>query len=143
MNTERRDTSAPLTVHIQSFTYKRGFPQDRSGHGGGFIFDCRGLLNPGRYDAYKHLSGLDAPVQEFLETKTEMPRFLEHVFALVSLNVEDYLARGFGHLSVGFGCTGGQHRSVYAAERTAAFLREKYGVAVELQHSNEAGWVRA
>jgi len=136
-------SSPKLTVHVQSFSYKQnGLPTDESGHGGGFVFDCRGLLNPGRYAEYKCLSGCDADVRTFLEEKTGMPKFLEHVFALVSISVEDYLARGFEHLSIGFGCTGGQHRSVYAAERTAAFLRDKYGVRVELLHRNEAGWVR-
>lgn len=140
----KASANAPLTVHIQSFSYKKqGYPKDESDHGGGYIFDCRGLLNPGRYEEYKCQSGLDAGVRTFLERETRMPQFLEHVFALVSLNVEDYVTRGFEHLSVSFGCTGGQHRSVYAAEQTAAFLKEKYGVLVELQHLNEAGWVRA
>ena len=135
---------APLTVHIQSFSYKKqGYPKDETDHGGGFVFDCRGLLNPGRYEEYKYLSGQDEAVKRFLITETRMPQFLDHVAALVSLNVEDYLARGFEHLSVSFGCTGGQHRSVFAAERTAAFLKEQYGVRVELQHLNEEGWLRA
>lgn len=141
---DKTTVDAPLTVHIQSFSYKKqGYPKDETDHGGGYVFDCRGLLNPGRYEEHKCQSGLDADVRTFLEEETRMPQFLEHVFALVSLNVEDYLARGFEHLGVSFGCTGGQHRSVYAAERTAAFLREQFGVRVELQHLNEAGWMRA
>lgn len=131
-----------LVVTISSFSYKKGIPKDASGNGGGYVFDCRGLLNPGRYAAYKHLSGQDAPVKQFLETETKMPSFLEHVYSLVSLNVEDYLARGFEHLQVAFGCTGGQHRSVYAAEHLAAYLQSRYGVQVTLQHLNKDNWVK-
>ncbi len=142
--TETSGEDSRLTVHIQSFSYKKqGYPKDETDHGGGFVFDCRGLLNPGRYEEYKCLSGQDESVKQFLTAETRMPQFLEHVFALVSLNVDDYLARGFEHLSVSFGCTGGQHRSVYASERTADFLREKYGLHVELRHLNEEGWLRA
>ncbi len=135
--------ASKLIVRIASFSYKRGIPKDESGNGGGYVFDCRGLLNPGRYDAYKHLSGHDAPVVQFLENETRMPHFLENVYALVSLNVEDYLARGFEHLSVSFGCTGGQHRSVYAAGHLAVYLQKKYGVNVELAHLNKENWVRS
>ncbi len=131
-----------LTVVISSFSYKKGIPADTSGNGGGYVFDCRGLLNPGRYDAYKHLSGKDEPVVKFLETETKMPQFLDNVYHLVSLNVEDYLTRDFEHLSVSLGCTGGQHRSVYAAEHLAAYLQGKYGVKVTLQHLNQENWVR-
>jgi hypothetical protein len=132
-----------LTVHVCSFSYKKGIPQDvETGHGGGYVFDCRGLLNPGRYDAYKTLTGRDASVKEFLENKTAMPSFLENTQKLVSLNVEDYIRRGFEHLSVAFGCTGGQHRSVYAAEAMAAYLRQQYGVKVEIAHLNADSWVK-
>ena len=106
------------------------------------MFDCRGILNPGRYAAYKHLSGLDEPVRHFLERETRMPEFLEHVNALVSLNVEDYLARGFENLSVAFGCTGGQHRSVYAAGKLAAYLQARYKVGVVVTHMNMDNWVK-
>lgn len=131
-----------LVVHISSFSYKKGIPEDASGNGGGYVFDCRGLLNPGRYEAYKYLSGQDAPVKQFLENETRMPQFLEGVYGLVSLNVEDYLARGFEHLSVSFGCTGGQHRSVYAADHLAAYLQKTYGVKTKLEHLNMANWLR-
>jgi hypothetical protein len=131
-----------LVVNICSFSYKKGIPVDRSPHGGGYVFDCRGLLNPGRYPAYKHLSGLDEPVRHFLERETRMPEFLEHVYGLVSLNVEDYIARGFDNLSVSFGCTGGQHRSVYAAGRLAAYLQARYKVAVVVTHMNMDHWVK-
>lgn len=131
-----------LTVSVCSFSYKQGLPPDESGHGGGFVFDCRGILNPGRYEAYKKLSGNDKPVVDFLEQQTKMPVFLARACEMVSLNVEDYLARGFEHLSISFGCTGGQHRSVYAAGKMAAFLRQTYGLQVELKHLNEERWVR-
>lgn len=130
-----------LHVNICSFSYKQGVPKDRSEHGGGYVFDCRGLLNPGRYNAYKHLSGKDTAVKQFLEQQTKMPEFLEHVFGLVSLNVEDYMSRGFENLSVAFGCTGGQHRSVYAAERLADHLEKKYKIKVSVAHLNEKKWV--
>lgn len=136
-----RKEGAALSVQVNSFSYKNGIPKDKSSHGGGYVFDCRGLLNPGRYAAYKHLTGRDAAVQQFLQSETKMPEFLEHVFSLVSINVEDYLARGFEHLSVSFGCTGGQHRSVFAAEQLAAHLSNQYNIPVTLNHLNEERWV--
>jgi len=131
-----------LVVNICSFSYKKGIPKDRSPHGGGYVFDCRGLLNPGRYAAYKHLTGMDEAVRLFLERETRMPEFLEHVYGLVSLNTEDYLARGFENLSVAFGCTGGQHRSVYAAGKLAAYLQARYKVGVVVTHLNMDNWVK-
>lgn len=137
-----KNPDAKLQVHISSFSYKNGIPKDKSSHGGGYVFDCRGLLNPGRYNAYKHLSGKDEAVRHFLERETQMPAFLQNVYNLVSLNVDDYLARGFENLSVAFGCTGGQHRSVYSANALAAYLTEKYGIKVTVEHLNEKNWVR-
>ncbi|MBS1615217.1 MAG: phosphotransferase [Bacteroidetes bacterium] len=130
-----------LVVSICSFSYKKGIPKDRNENGGGYVFDCRGLLNPGRYAAYKYLSGFDTPVQKFLEQETKMPEFLNHVSALVSMHVEDFLARGFENLSVAFGCTGGQHRSVYAAEKLADYLRQRYQVEVSITHLNQDSWL--
>jgi aminoglycoside/choline kinase family phosphotransferase len=130
-----------LVVQVCSFSYKNGIPKLGGQHGGGFVFDCRGLLNPGRYDAYKHLSGRDELVQQFLEQETKMPDFLSHSYALTSINVEDYIARGFEHLSICFGCTGGQHRSVYAAEKMAGYLQTRYNVTVTVSHLNEKNWV--
>lgn len=116
-----------LNIEIHSFSYKiGGIPKDPSGNGGGFTFDCRGILNPGRIDEYKPQTGCDLPVQEFLENKTEMPKFLDLVKQIVSINIENYLERGFEHLQLNFGCTGGRHRSVYCAEKTAEFIRGKY-----------------
>ncbi|MBL7968723.1 MAG: phosphotransferase [Prolixibacteraceae bacterium] len=123
-----------LTVRVSSFSYKKGIPKDPSGNGGGFVFDCRAIHNPGKYAEYKHLTGKDPQVQQFLEEKSTMADFLEPVFKLVSSSVEVYLLRGFSHLSVSFGCTGGQHRSVYAAEKLAEYLKNNFPVEVVLQH---------
>lgn len=123
-----------LTVRISSFSYKKGIPADPSGNGGGFVFDCRAIHNPGKYPEYKHLTGKDLQVQQFLEEKSTMADFLAPVFSLVSHSVEVYSSRGFSHLCVSFGCTGGQHRSVYAAEKLAEYLKNNYPVTVVLQH---------
>ena len=129
-----------LHIDIHSFSYKKGgSPKDNSGNGGGFAFDCRGILNPGRIEEYKSQTGNDIGVQEYLETKTEMPKFLELIQSLVSINIEDYLERGFEHLQINFGCTGGQHRSVYSAIKIAEFIKEKYpeGTEVSLHHDEQ------
>lgn len=130
----RAGAQTPLVVRIQSFSYKKGIPGDESGHGGGFVFDCRGILNPGRYEAFRTLTGRDKEVKDFLEQQTKMPEFLNGVYTIVDIAVEDYLKRDFDHLSVGFGCTGGQHRSVYAADALARHLRNKFNVKVDLRH---------
>ncbi|WP_118973616.1 RapZ C-terminal domain-containing protein [Taibaiella koreensis] len=126
--------NAPLKLHIYSFSYKKGMPEDVTGHGGGFVFDCRGILNPGRFEEYKQVTGKDAAVKEFLQTKTLMPQFLDSVFAMVDISVDDYVRRGFDHLSISFGCTGGQHRSVFAAESLAQHLKDKYGLVATVVH---------
>jgi aminoglycoside/choline kinase family phosphotransferase len=131
-----------LQVQITSFSYKKnGVPKDKSSHGGGYVFDCRGVKNPGRYKDYKFLSGYDEAVKNFLDRETRMGEFLAHAEGLVSINVEDYMARGFDHLSVSFGCTGGQHRSVFAAEHLAAYLKNKYKIPVVVTHLNKENWV--
>ena len=136
-----RKDGAKLQITVNSFSYKNGLPKDKSTHGGGFVFDCRGILNPGRYSAYKHLTGHDAPVQEFLQQETRMKEFLDHVYGLISVNIDDYLARDFEHLSISFGCTGGQHRSVFAAEQTAAYISNRFKVPVTIHHLNEKKWM--
>ncbi|MBA3829662.1 MAG: phosphotransferase [Taibaiella sp.] len=136
-----RAADAKLVVNICSFSYKNGIPKDKGSNGGGYVFDCRGLLNPGRFADYKHLTGKDEPVIQFLERDTRMPEFMDHAYSMVSLNVEDYLARGFEQLSVSFGCTGGQHRSVYAAEKMAAYLHAHYGIETSVTHLNTEKWM--
>ena len=126
-----------LVVKINSFSYKHGMPNDDSGNGGGFVFDCRGVLNPGRIQEFKVQTGRDKPVQEYLLHKTMMPTFLQHAFSLVDISVEDYIKRGFDSLTIGFGCTGGQHRSVYAADRLAAHLKEKFNVVTIVHHREQ------
>ncbi len=126
---------SPLIIKVKSFSYKKsGIPVDSSGNGGGFVFDCRGILNPGRFEPYKKITGRDKEVQDFLEQRTSMPDFLSNIYNIVDISVEDYLNRNFDSLSINFGCTGGQHRSVYAAEQVARHLRNKYGVKVDLEH---------
>jgi len=126
-----------LTVTVQSFSFKKGIPEDTSGNGGGFAFDCRALPNPGREKKYANFTGKDECVKEYLQQYPEVETFVNHVCALVDMSVDNYLERKFTHLTVNFGCTGGQHRSVYFAERTAAHLRAKYPqITVDLRHSN-------
>jgi aminoglycoside/choline kinase family phosphotransferase len=127
--------STPLVVTINSFSYlKRGYPEEKSKNGGGFVFDCRGMLNPGRFEEYKMLTGRDKPVIDFLEQRTPMPQFLNDVYNIVDISVEDYIKRNFDSLAISFGCTGGQHRSVYAADSLAFYLRNKFKVKIELNH---------
>ena len=125
---------APLTVTVYSFSFRKGIPEDPSGNGGGYVFDCRSVHNPGKYERFKQLTGLDVPVIEFLEQDGEILRFLDHVYALVDAHVERFLERGFTHLQVSFGCTGGQHRSAYSAQHLAEHLVAKYPVKVHLIH---------
>lgn len=118
-----------LRIEVFSFSYKKGYPADSSGNGGGFMFDCRAMHNPGRYPEYRNLTGRDKPVIEFLEKRGEVFPFLSAAWSLTDAAVERYLARGFTNLQIGFGCTGGQHRSVYCAEATARHLHELFGEA--------------
>jgi len=131
------DTSSRLTVQVNSFSFKRGVPVDESGHGGGFVFDCRALPNPGRYEQYKALTGRDLSVIDFLEKEPEVHKFFNNVAALVSQSVENYLERNFDFLTVNFGCTGGQHRSVYFAERLSRYVKDNYNVKVVLRHREQ------
>jgi aminoglycoside/choline kinase family phosphotransferase len=141
---KKKYANSPLTVKVQSFSYKKtGYPKDETENGGGFAFDCRFIENPGRYDEYKKLTGRDKPVIDFLKTNGEMDTFLNNVYGIVDKSVENYLERGFANLAVNFGCTGGQHRSVYAADQVARHLTDKYGVKIELHHieQEKKNWV--
>lgn len=131
------DGKGPLTVRIWSFSFKKGIPEDPSGNGGGYVFDCRSTHNPGRYEPYKKLTGLDEPVIRFLEDDGEILTFLQSVYDLADHHVERYIQRGFTSLMFCFGCTGGQHRSVYSAQHLAERLHRKFGVRVEICHREQ------
>ncbi len=126
-----------LVVRVFSFSYKRGIPEDESGNGGGYVFDCRSTHNPGRYEQYKQLTGLDEPVINFLEKDGEILIFLDSVYKLADKHVERYIERRFTDLMFSFGCTGGQHRSVYSAQHLAQYLHKKYGIEVRLCHREQ------
>ncbi len=134
---KEKEKRTHLVVRIFSFSYKKGIPQDESGNGGGYVFDCRSTHNPGRYAQYKHSTGLDEDVIHFLEEDGEIKDFLESVYALADHHVERYLQRDFTDLMFSFGCTGGQHRSVYSAQHLAEHLNEKYGIEVHLCHREQ------
>ncbi|MDR1122098.1 MAG: phosphotransferase [Dysgonamonadaceae bacterium] len=126
-----------LMITIYSFAYKHGIPFDDSGHGGGYVFDCRAIHNPGRYEVYRALTGLDRPVIDFLEANGEITDFLKNVYDLADRHVSRYLERKFTRLIFCFGCTGGRHRSVYAAQHLAVYLSEKYPVTVVVEHREQ------
>lgn len=125
-----------LRIRINSFSFIYGqIPKDPSGNGGGHVFDCRALPNPGRFDEYKKLTGMDESVVEFLLKEKEVHQFLNSVYSLVEQSVEKYLERDFTDLMISFGCTGGQHRSVFSAEQLSQHLAEKYqNVIVVVRH---------
>jgi len=127
----------PLVVKVYSFSYKKGIPNDDSGNGGGFVFDCRAVNNPGKYLRYAHSTGLDDSVKQFLEDDGEIIPFLEHAFEMVDASVRRYIDRGFSNLMVCFGCTGGQHRSVYSAQKIAEHISSTFGVEVQLIHREQ------
>lgn len=135
--TVKATKDTPLVVEINSFSYKRAIPEDVSGNGGGFVFDCRGIMNPGRFEEYKHLTGKDKKVIDFLEQRTRMNEFINHVINIIDISVEDYIKRGFENLQINFGCTGGQHRSVYAAEAIARHLKTKFNVKTRVRHKEQ------
>ncbi len=131
------DAQGPLVVKVFSFSYTKGIPEDESGNGGGYVFDCRSTHNPGRYEPYKQLTGLDEPVIRFLEDDGEILTFLDSVYKLAENHVRRYIQRGFTSLMFCFGCTGGQHRSVYSAQHLAEHIHEKFGVEVRICHREQ------
>ncbi len=131
------DGKGSLVVRVFSFSFRKGIPEDTSGNGGGYVFDCRSTHNPGRYEPYKTITGLDEPVIRFLEDDGEILDFLKPVFQLADHHVERYMQRGFTDLMFSFGCTGGQHRSVYSAQRLAEHIHEKYGIEVRITHREQ------
>lgn len=131
------DAQGPLVVRVFSFSYGKGIPEDESGNGGGYVFDCRSTHNPGRYEPYKKLTGLDDPVIRFLEDDGEILTFLDSVYKLADAHVRRYIQRGFTSLMFSFGCTGGQHRSVYSAQHLAEHIHEKFGIEVRICHREQ------
>ena len=136
--TQPAEKKEGLHVRVFSFSYKKsGIPEDTSGNGGGYVFDCRSTHNPGKYEPYKKLTGLQEPVIKFLEDDGEILRFLESVYKLAEFHVERYMERGFTDLMFSFGCTGGQHRSVYSAQHLAEHLHKKYNIHVTVDHREQ------
>jgi UPF0042 nucleotide-binding protein len=128
-----------LKLKIFSFSYKKsGVPKDNTANGGGFVFDCRFIYNPGRKEEFKHLTGKDTEVIDFLDNNPEMQEFLKHSEAILKSAIDNYLEREFTDLMVCFGCTGGQHRSVYAAEKLKIMMHDTFGekMTIELQHND-------
>ena len=131
------DAQGPLVVKVYSFSYRKGIPEDESGNGGGYVFDCRSTHNPGRYEPYKQLTGLDEPVIRFLEDDGEILTFLDSIYKLADAHVRRYIQRGFTSLMFSFGCTGGQHRSVYSAQHLGEHIHEKFGIEVHIIHREQ------
>ena len=131
------DGKGPLVVRVFSFSFRKGIPEDESGNGGGYVFDCRSTHNPGRYEPYKKLTGLDEPVIRFLEDDGEILTFLDSVYRLADAHVRRYIQRGFTSLMFCFGCTGGQHRSVYSAQHLAEHIHKKFGIEVRVCHREQ------
>jgi RNase adaptor protein for sRNA GlmZ degradation len=129
------ESKKKLKVTINSFSYKEGLPKDFTGNGGGFVFDCRSLDNPGRYPEFRDLTGLDEEIIRFLAEKGSVKAFLNSVYSIVDNSVKNYIKRDFKNLMINFGCTGGQHRSVYCAENLAKHLKEKFDILIEVNHT--------
>ncbi|MBF6596693.1 MAG: phosphotransferase [Fermentimonas sp.] len=133
IDTQKRE----LKVRVFSFSYKKGIPNDISGNGGGYVFDCRAINNPGKFERYNNVTGLDESVIKFLEDDGEMVDFLTNIYPLVEKHIKRYIDRGFTDLMISFGCTGGQHRSVYAAQHVAEYISNKFGIKVSLVHREQ------
>lgn len=139
-NLEEKKKEGNLTIHIKSFAYKHGIPADKTGHGEGFVFDCRFLPNPGRLKAYQSLSGKDQEVISYLKNYPEVHQAIDQFIQISDQAITNYLEREFEHLSINFGCTGGQHRSVYFAEALKKHLQEKYSITIKLEHTQKHNW---
>jgi aminoglycoside/choline kinase family phosphotransferase len=137
---KEKKKSEHLKIEIKSFAYKAGIPKDISGHGEGFVFDCRALPNPGRLKEYQKLSGLDNEVIVYLKKHPELNSFLDMVYDMVSQSIDNYIERGFANLNINFGCTGGQHRSVYCAESLKNHLTKNYQLNIKLEHTQKSNW---
>lgn len=133
----RQQSKSTMEADISSFAFKHGIPEDNSGNHGGFVFDCRVLPNPGRLEEYKKLNGRDPSVKAYLARYKEVDNFLHNVYEIIDAGIENYIERGFTHLSINFGCTGGQHRSVYCADRLAEHLAKKYVINIKLLHREQ------
>ncbi|MCD4773656.1 MAG: phosphotransferase [Bacteroidales bacterium] len=129
-----------LRVSVNSFSFKKAPPTDMSGNGGGFTFDCRALPNPGRYEKYRSFTGRDKIIIDYLEKEKEVKKFENNVFKVVEQPIEKYLERGFTNLMINFGCTGGQHRSVFFAEKLTKHIKSKYQIEVVLKHCEKESW---
>lgn len=138
----KENNSNQLRIEINSFSFKKSIPIDYSGNGGGFVFDCRSLPNPGRFEEFKSLSGLDNEVIHFLEKESEVAAFLDLVKSIVDISVKEYLQRGFTNLQINFGCTGGQHRSVFLAQKLASYLSVSYRVDIAIMHTEQNNWLK-
>ncbi|MEG2665575.1 MAG: RNase adapter RapZ, partial [Bacteroidales bacterium] len=129
-----------LNLAIHSFSFKQGIPDDSSGNGGGFVFDCRFLPNPGRIEAYKNLNGQDTEVVRYFKEYDSVSKFIDECVEITTPSVLNYIERGFSNLQVNFGCTGGRHRSVYCAEQYAQRMAANFQIKIELKHSNRCNW---
>ena len=132
IQTEQSDSK--LKVSINSFSYRDKVPNDYSGNGGGFVFDCRGIENPGRQEKFRDLTGLDKSVQDFIEKESSAKDFLKNIYEIIDKTINNYTDRNFTNLQINFGCTGGQHRSVYCAQKTAEHLSENKNIVIDLHH---------
>lgn len=130
-----------LHISIQSFSYRNGYPEDTLKNGRGYVFDCRGILNPYHFGNLRFLTGKDEEIENFFLLKTKMPKFLDLVKDIISISIDEYLNRSYPFLQINFGCTGGQHRSVFCAEQITKFCKEKYPqTKVTLLHTNQNNW---
>ncbi|MBI9068244.1 MAG: phosphotransferase [Salinivirgaceae bacterium] len=130
-----------LTIRISSFSYRKGIPADSSGNGGGFVFDCRGINNPGRHKEYQNLTGKDETVIDFFKQNSTIDNYLENIIKTIEPTINNYMERGFSNLSINFGCTGGQHRSVYCAENLSKYIQNNFNVNMVLWHREQGEYI--